>query len=88
MTDEKNTPRAKPWIDFIPEFTGVPGTTPKERLKNHLLIVEEIMKMKELYKLATLDQDIHNAYYRMWVLDSNRLFRMSVVYRRRLAKIS
>lgn len=79
--------RGIPWVDFVPEFTHKYPKTLEGRIIEFLDTTDETLKCKELYKLAVLDQEIHDSYYRMWVLDANRLFRSAVLFKRRLSKL-
>ena len=77
----------KPWVDYVPVFTYKTPENLAGRLEETLDTTNEILKVKELFKLATMDQELHDSYYRLWVDDSNRLFRMAVLYKRRLSKL-
>lgn len=75
-----------PWRDYFPRLKY---REPKElvpRLTDHFGSLNETLKMRELYKLAALDQSIHDAYYRAWVRESNSLFRLAVQYKKKAKK--
>ena len=80
-------PRGVPWVDFYPEFTHKKPKTLAGRLVEHRDTLSQILKNKELFKLRTLDIYIHRSYYKMWVNDSNRIFRNATRLRIRLAKL-
>ena len=81
---EKNDPRGRPWVDFVPEFQHVKPETMVGVLKEEIKNRNEMMKDKEDLKLWSLEGNIHRSYYDLWGFASNRLFRNIVRLKDRL----
>lgn len=76
----------KAWVEYVPKFTHKAPSDLKGCLGEYIDTINETLKVKELYKLAAWDQNINDAYYSLWVQDSNKLFKMAVMFKKRLSR--
>lgn len=84
-TPTSDEPRGKPWVDFVPIYTHKYPETMDGRLDEQIDTLNQIFRLKEAYKLAAIDQEIHHSYYQMWLNESNELFRTMIRLRLRKA---
>jgi len=84
---EAPDPRGVPWVDFVPELTNKRPESVYEHLVEEQENLNDRLAEKELLKVSYLDQNAHKSYYKLWVTDSNNLFRSLVrVKYRKLSK--
>lgn len=76
----------RPWYDYIPVELPERPESLEGHIKRSVADLADRLKLAELFKLAVLDQNLHNAYYRSWVREANAAFKLQVKLKRRLAK--
>ena len=73
------------WGPFYPAFTHKEPADLVGRLAEFETNLNQILAMKEILKLAKIDQDLHRSYYNMWVDESNQTFRAVVRVHKKIA---
>lgn len=79
--------RRAPWGDFYPVNEHKSPTDLEGNLMEFLDDLRQAQAIKETLVLAKIDQRIHQSYYKMWVRDTNAIFRMAVNSKRRLVDL-
>lgn len=77
----------QPWVDYIPLKLPPRPKNQGEHLSAGFQNLRQQLQTAELFKLAVLDQKLHNAYYRNWVQEANNIFRLQVRLQHRLQAI-
>ncbi len=80
-------PRGEPWIDYYPENLHRKPEDLIERMKEHQDNVRQMLLLKELFKLRTLEEKIHRSYYWNWVKESNSTFANAVRLKQRIKEL-
>ncbi len=73
-----------PWVDFYPQNTHKRPEQLVARLKEHQDNIRQMLLVKELFKLRTLEIKIHRSYYWNWVREANKILVNTVRLRARL----
>ena len=79
--------RGEPWIDYYPENLHKKPENLAQRLREHQDNIRQILLVKELFKLRTLEIKIHRSYYWNWVKEANKILVNTVRLRSRLRDI-
>jgi hypothetical protein len=82
------SPKGQPWLDYFPPIKKPTPQNLEEHIELMLADKNMILADKEDLKIRCLSLKIHKAYYRHWVRDCNRLFRLTARLKRRNTKPS
>lgn len=86
-SSKKKKGEKKPWVDYVPEFEHKLADNLLDRLAEELDNLSDRLEEKEKLRLTYSAKEngvrIHRAYYQNWVRDGNKIYKASVLVKRR-----